>query len=78
MNGDGDGHGDGHSDDGSHKPVYEKFANKDGEHLTSVKPRGSFEHAPAVDEKPTHQSHQPHSSELVSGRRAGAGWEKSA
>ncbi len=51
--------------------IIERFQDKDGEHLTSVK-------LPYDHEKRKHISHhgrQP--SELVSGRKAGKGWERS-
>lgn len=68
---------DSKSDDWNPKLVYEKFANKDGEHLTSIKPSDHYEEALRTDRKETPE-HLRSSSELVSGRRAGAGWEKSA
>lgn len=75
---------DSSSDEGPPKMVYEEFANKDGEHLTSVKPHAAFEQSNRTDEKVSDEKekakHARSSSrdELVSGRRAGAGWEKSA
>jgi 2-acylglycerol O-acyltransferase 2 len=64
------------------KLVYEKFESPDGKQLTSVKPDDSYEEALRVDEKeaPQKKEQQPKASkdELVSGRRAGAGWESSA
>ncbi len=55
----------------SSKVIVERFQDHDGEHLTSV--RLPYDH-----EKQKHISHhgrQP--SELLSGRKAGKGWEKS-
>ena len=63
------------------KLVYEKFESPDGKQLTSVKPDDSYEEALRTDEKEApKKQEQPKNSkdELVSGRRAGAGWESSA
>jgi len=63
------------------KLVYEKFESPDGKQLTSVKPDDSYEEALRIDEKEApKKKEQPKASkdELVSGRRAGAGWETSA
>lgn len=64
------------------KLVYEKFESPDGKQLTSVKPDDSYEEALRTDEKeaPKQKEQQVRDSkdELVSGRRAGAGWETSA
>ncbi|KAG9515713.1 diacylglycerol O-acyltransferase 2A, partial [Aureobasidium melanogenum] len=64
------------------KLVYEKFESPDGKQLTSVKPDDSYEEALRQDEKeaPREKQKQTKASrdELVSGRRAGAGWESSA
>lgn len=63
------------------KLVYEKFESPDGKQLTSVKPDDSYEEALRTDEKEApKKKEQPKASkdELVSGRRAGAGWETSA
>jgi 2-acylglycerol O-acyltransferase 2 len=70
------------SDGQQQKPVYEKFESPDGKQLTSVKPDDSYDDALKLDEKelPQKKEEQPKHSkdELVSGRRAGAGWESSA
>ncbi|THW67940.1 diacylglycerol O-acyltransferase 2A [Aureobasidium pullulans] len=64
------------------KLVYEKFESPDGKQLTSVKPDDSYEEELRTDEKeaPKQKEQQVRDSkdELVSGRRAGAGWETSA
>lgn len=67
-------------DDGPPKMVYEKFQNKDGEHLTSIKPHDAYEQSlpPAEQDMPNGDQDKSSREALVSGRRAGAGWEKSA
>ena len=66
-------------DDAPPKLMYEQFANKDGKHLTSLKPDENLEQVMRIDEKKEPEHKQALSrDELVSGRRAGAGWEKSA
>lgn len=66
------------------KLVYERFESPDGKQLTSVKPDDSYENALRIDEKEMPQKEQqqnddkPSRDELVSGRRAGASWERSA
>lgn len=68
------------SDGGQTKLVYEEvFSSKDGEHLTSVKPDDELEADNRIDKKKSPQEQKPVTKEdLVSGRRAGAGWESSA
>ncbi|KAJ9626453.1 diacylglycerol O-acyltransferase 1 [Taxawa tesnikishii (nom. ined.)] len=60
------------------KLVYEKFHN--GDRLTSVKPSDDYEQNLRQDERemPREQEKASSKDELVSGKRAGAGWEKSA
>ncbi|KAK8216903.1 diacylglycerol O-acyltransferase 1 [Zalaria obscura] len=58
------------------KLVYEEFHN--GEQLTSVKPSDGFEASHRQDENKVPEEQASSKEELVSGRRAGAGWEKSA
>lgn len=61
------------------KLVQEKFEGKDGDTLTSVKPPNGYEENLKLDKKERPQKHKRAPSEnLVSGRKAGAGWEKSA
>lgn len=62
------------------KLVYEKFESPDGKQLTSVKPDDSYEEGLRQDEKEykEEEKKQDSKNELVSGRRAGAGWERSA
>jgi len=70
------------SDDNPPKLIYQKFANKDGEHLTSVEPRDPLDKLSTETQNDNNQVSKPQhrrtQSELVSGRRAGAGWDKSA
>ena len=54
--------------------LVEKFQDRDGEHLTSIDPLDS-EHSNQQTQKSL--SRRTEGGELVSGRRAGAGWEKS-
>jgi 2-acylglycerol O-acyltransferase 2 len=62
--------------------VQEKFGGPDGKQLTSVKTDDMYEETLKLDEKDIAQKQEeaPKASkdELVSGRRAGAGWESSA
>jgi 2-acylglycerol O-acyltransferase 2 len=62
--------------------VQEKFGGPDGKQLTSVKTDDTYEETLKLDEKDISEKReeQPKASkdELVSGRRAGAGWESSA
>jgi 2-acylglycerol O-acyltransferase 2 len=71
------------------KVVYEKHVNDKGDHLTSVKPDESYhkilEHTRQVaprEKKKTETKQatkkKDDKSQLASGRRAGAGWERSA
>lgn len=55
----------------SSKVIVERFQDKDGEHLTSIKLPYDYE-----KRKPTSHHGRQHS-ELVSGRKAGRGWERS-
>lgn len=69
------------SDGAQSKLVYEEaYSGKDGHHLTSVKPHSGFETENRIDkvnsEKPSQELVTKQ--DLVSGRRAGAGWERSA
>lgn len=61
------------------KLVYERFQTPDGELLTSVKPADNYEENLKHSQK-LRGSHKQDVSgtELVSGRRAGAGWERSS
>jgi 2-acylglycerol O-acyltransferase 2 len=79
----------GEENGGKDKVVYEKYVNNGGDHLTSIKEHGSYEKhlehdretAPQEKKKAKEteiakkQDERPH---LASGRRAGAGWERSA
>ncbi|TKA71135.1 hypothetical protein B0A55_08217 [Friedmanniomyces simplex] len=69
--------------------IYENLRNKSGENLASIKPDNDYglnlslaqreTKPPAMPERPTNtSSHKRENSELVSGRRAGAGWSRSA
>lgn len=80
---------DGEELDNDNKVVYEKYVNDGGDHLTSVKPNAGYEKslehdretAPREKEKAkTTQIAKKNGekSHLASGRRAGAGWERSA
>lgn len=71
------------------KMVYEKYDNNRGDRLTSVKPEASYEKSPKHDQETaprdrkkantTHTTKKhDEKSHLASGRRAGAGWERSA
>lgn len=71
------------------KIVYEKYRNGDGTVLTSIKPDPSYEEslkhgaktAPRdqrEDAKNTKKRQDTPKSQLATGRRAGAGWERSA
>ena len=69
------------------KVVYEKYTNDRGDHLTSVKPDESYEKGLQHDreiakrdnkEKAVQPEKQGQTSQLRSGRLAGAGWERSA
>ncbi|KAF1355466.1 diacylglycerol acyltransferase-domain-containing protein [Delphinella strobiligena] len=66
-------------DEGPPKLIYESFGNDESKQLISVKPHDAFEDLPKAEEKKKPQ-HERSSSrdDLVSGRRAGAGWEQSA
>ncbi|GAB7349543.1 hypothetical protein MBLNU459_g0244t1 [Dothideomycetes sp. NU459] len=66
------------SDGSQRKLVYEEVSSKDGEQLTSVKPQDNFDTEPPVEEKSPQEQKPLTKEELVSGRRAGAGWERSA
>lgn len=55
--------------------LIEKFQDKDGERLTSVKPL-DFDESHEQNQKEMAAKHTV-GAELVSGRRAGAGWERS-
>ncbi|MCJ1397111.1 diacylglycerol O-acyltransferase 1 [Xylographa trunciseda] len=54
--------------------LVEKFQDKDGEHLTSINPLDSEDSGQQTQKSP---SRRTGGGELVSGRRAGAGWERS-
>ncbi|MCJ1431771.1 diacylglycerol O-acyltransferase 1 [Xylographa pallens] len=54
--------------------LVEKFRDRDGEHLTSINPLDSEDSGQQTQKSP---SRRTGGGELVSGRRAGAGWEKS-
>ncbi|MCJ1281978.1 diacylglycerol O-acyltransferase 1 [Xylographa opegraphella] len=54
--------------------LVEKFQDRDGEHLTSINPLDSEDGGQQIHKSP---SRRTEGGELVSGRRAGAGWEKS-
>ncbi|KAK1075929.1 diacylglycerol O-acyltransferase 1 [Friedmanniomyces endolithicus] len=69
--------------------IYESLRNSSGENLASIKPDNNYglildlaqreSRPPALpDRKPNTISHKRGDSELVSGRRAGAGWSRSA
>jgi 2-acylglycerol O-acyltransferase 2 len=65
--------------------IYDKHTSKDGERLTSIKPDESYEEALKHDaNSATRQKgrsgkkQDPNDAKLSSGRRAGAGWERSA
>jgi hypothetical protein len=71
------------------KVVYEKHVNDKGDHLTSVKPDESYhktlEHTRQVAPREKKRAEpkqaskkKDNKSQLASGRRAGAGWERSA
>jgi 2-acylglycerol O-acyltransferase 2 len=71
------------------KVVYEKHGNNRGEHLTSVKPNDGYEKSPEHDRQTVPREKKSakttriakkngEKSHLASGRRAGAGWERSA
>jgi hypothetical protein len=57
--------------------VLEKYQDADGEHLISVAPEDSISDSLKLDEKERPRTRKDGSHELVSGRRAGAGWEQS-
>ncbi|KAI9704384.1 MAG: diacylglycerol O-acyltransferase 1 [Candelina mexicana] len=57
--------------------VDEKQEDADGEHLTSVKPTAGFEVALRQGKKESLTSQKTEREELVSGRKAGAGWQRS-
>lgn len=66
-------------DEGPPKLIYESFGNDESKQLISVKPHDAFENSPKEEEKEKAQHDRSSSrDDLVSGRRAGAGWEKSA
>ena len=54
--------------------LVEKFQDRDGEHLTSINPLDSEDSGQQTQKSP---SRRTGGGELVSGRRAGAGWERS-
>lgn len=67
--------------------VYENVYNKSGDNLASIQPSSDYyaalkqrEDKPPASQPPPRQlaSHERTNSELVSGRRAGAGWSRSA
>ncbi|KAK4949621.1 diacylglycerol O-acyltransferase 1 [Elasticomyces elasticus] len=59
--------------------VYEQFQNKEGEHLTSVTPADGYKDPQQQDQAETNKHERtPSRDELVSGRRAGTGWDRSA
>ncbi|MCJ1366543.1 diacylglycerol O-acyltransferase 1 [Acarospora aff. strigata] len=57
--------------------ILEDFQNKDGEHLMGVAPEESIMDSLRLGEKEMPRARGGGSHELVSGRRAGAGWEQS-
>lgn len=61
------------------KLLYEKFEDNNGDALTSVKPADGYEESLAHGKKsaPKAKRNPEASQELVSGRRAGAGWGRS-
>ena len=66
----------GHKKEGNdHSLLVEKYNTPDGEILTSVKPEAGYEESLRTDEK--ENKPQTKQDELVSGRRAGAGWDNS-
>ena len=54
-----------------------KYQNEDGEHLIGVAPDDSFLESLRLADKEMRRARKDGSHELVSGRRAGAGWEQS-
>jgi 2-acylglycerol O-acyltransferase 2 len=65
--------------------IYDKHISRDGEQLTSIKPNEGYEEALKHDAAlaPRHRGRSgkkqdPNDAKLASGRRAGAGWERSA
>ncbi|TKA48308.1 hypothetical protein B0A49_12506 [Cryomyces minteri] len=66
------------SEDTPSKVIYEKHQSPDGEHLVSVETTREYEIALAAGKRErSRQREERRESELVSGRRAGAGWERS-
>jgi len=57
--------------------VREKYQDKDGEHLIGVALENSVLGSLKLDDKEMSRARKDGSHELVSGRRAGAGWEQS-
>lgn len=57
--------------------VLEKYQDADGEHLISVAPEDGISDSLKLDGKEKPRARKGGSHELVSGRRAGAGWEQS-
>ena len=57
--------------------IEEKLQDRDGEHLTSVRPNPSYE-AQLRQDKVQRKVPKRDSHELASGRRAGEGWHRSA
>lgn len=57
--------------------VLEKYQDKDGEHLIGVALENGVLDSLKLDDKETSRARKDGSHELVSGRRAGAGWEQS-
>ncbi len=72
-----------HIDDG--RVLYDKHISHDGEKLTSIKPDEAYEEGHKHETEPTTKprgrtgkKEDTDSAKLASGRRAGAGWERSA
>jgi len=57
--------------------ILEQFRDKDGEHLISVIPEIGYKDSLRHDEKEMPKARNGGGHDLVSGRRAGAGWEQS-
>lgn len=58
--------------------VYEKFEDKAGDRLMSVKPDDDWEKALRLDKKERKPQSQAAKNKLASGRQAGTGWDRSA
>ncbi|KAJ9668776.1 diacylglycerol O-acyltransferase 1 [Coniosporium apollinis] len=58
--------------------IYEKFEDRAGDRLMSVKPDDEWEKALRLDEKEKKPKSQAGKDKLASGRQAGTGWDRSA